>query len=146
MAENKDNSITSVMEALVKGAESVFTTKTVVGEATKIDDTIIIVEFSTGNDVDVSFGIGAGASCGAGKDSRKNGGMGGMSGKMSPSAVLLIKNGQTRLVNIKNQDSVSKVIDMIPDLVDRFTTPKQEMMSDEEAVDAAFPEEDDKEE
>ncbi len=72
----------------------------------------------------------------------KNGGMGGMSGKMSPSAVLLIKNGQTRLVNIKNQDSVSKVIDMIPDLVDRFTTPKQEMMSDEEAVDAAFPEED----
>ena len=30
------------MEALVKGAESVFTTKTVVGEATKIDDTIII--------------------------------------------------------------------------------------------------------
>ena len=121
------------MEALVKGAESVFTTKTVVGEATKIDDTIIIPL------VDVSFGIGAGASCGAGKDSRKNGGMGGM---MSPSAVLLIKNGQTRLVNIKNQDSVSKVIDMIPDLVDRFTTPKQEMMSDEEAVDAAFPEED----
>ena len=93
------------MEALVKGAESVFTTKTVVGEATKIDDTIIIPL------VDVSFGIGAGASCGAGKDSRKNGGMGGMSGKMSPSAVLLIKNGQTRLVNIKNQDSVSKVID-----------------------------------
>jgi len=132
MAENKDNNITSVMEALVKGAESVFTTKTVVGEATKIDDTIIIPL------VDVSFGIGAGASCGAGKDSRKNGGMGGMSG----SAVLLIKNGQTRLVNIKNQDSVSKVIDMIPDLVDRFTTPKQEMMSDEEAVDAAFPEED----
>ena len=61
MAENKDNNITSVMEALVKGAESVFTTKTVVGEATKIDDTIIIPL------VDVSFGIGAGASCGAGK-------------------------------------------------------------------------------
>ena len=60
MAENKDNNITSVMEALVKGAESVFTTKTVVGEATKIDDTIIIPL------VDVSFGIGAGASCGAG--------------------------------------------------------------------------------
>ena len=56
MAENKDNNITSVMEALVKGAESVFTTKTVVGEATKIDDTIIIPL------VDVSFGIGAGAS------------------------------------------------------------------------------------
>ena len=104
------------MEALVKGAESVFTTKTVVGEATKIDDTIIIPL------VDVSFGIGAGASCGAAKDSRKNGGMGGMSGKMSPSAVLLIKNGQTRLVNIKNQDSMTKILDMVPDFVNKFTS------------------------
>ncbi len=137
MAENKDNNITSVMEALVKGAESVFTTKTVVGEATKIDDTIIIPL------VDVSFGIGAGASCGAGKDSRKNGGMGGMSGKMSPSAVLLIKNGQTRLVyQIGNHVDYLADAVLILDLVDRFTTPKQEMMSDEEAVDAAFPEED----
>ena len=62
MAENKDNNITSVMEALVKGAESVFTTKTVVGEATKIDDTIIIPL------VDVSFGIGAGSFSGEKKE------------------------------------------------------------------------------
>ena len=144
MAENKDNNIASVMEALIKGAETVFTTKTVVGEATKVDDTIIIPL------VDVSFGIGAGASCASNgsagaKNGGKSGGAGGMSGKMSPSAVLLIKNGQTRLVNIKNQDSVNKVLDMIPDIVDRFTAPKQEMMSDEEAVDAAFPETGDKE-
>lgn len=144
MAENKDNSITSVMEALLKGAETVFTTKTVVGEATKVDDTILIPL------VDVSFGIGAGASCSSSgnagaKNGGKNGGGGGMSGKMSPSAVLLIKNGQTRLVNIKNQDSVNKVLDMIPDIVDRFTAPKQDMMSDEEAVDAAFPENGEKE-
>lgn len=126
------------MESLMKGAESVFTSKTVVGEATRIDDTIIIPL------VDVSFGIGAGATCGSGKDSRKNGGCGGMSGKMSPSAVLLIKNGQTKLVNIKNQDGVTKILDMIPDLVDRFTAPKQDMMSDDEAVDAAFPDEEGK--
>lgn len=134
MAENNNN-FGSVMESLMKGAESVFTTKTVVGEATKIDDTIIIPL------VDISFGIGAGASCGAGKDSKKNNGAGGMSGKMSPSAVLLIKNGQTKLVNIKNQDGVTKILDMIPDIVDKFTAPKQDMMSDEDAVDAAFPEE-----
>lgn len=133
MAENKDNNFGSVMESLMKGAESVFTTKTVVGEATKVDDTIIIPL------VDISFGIGAGASCGSGKDSKKNGGAGGMSGKMSPSAVLLIKNGQTKLVNIKNQDGVTKILDMIPDIVDKFTAPKADMMSDEEAVDTAFP-------
>lgn len=135
MAENKDNNIHSVMESLMKGAETVFTTKTVVGEATKVDDTIIIPL------VDVSFGFGAGSTCGAGKDTRKNGGAGGMSGKMSPSAVLLIKNGQTKLVNIKNQDGVTKILDMIPDLVDKFTAPKQDMMSDDAAVDAAFPDE-----
>ena len=136
MVEKKDNNISSVMEALVKGAETIFTTKTVVGEATRVDDTILIPL------VDVSFGIGAGASCNAGKDSGKSGGGGGMNGKMSPSAVLLIKNGQTKLVNIKNQDSVTKILDMIPDIVDRFTKPKEEMMDDEEAVDAAFPKED----
>ena len=43
-----------------------------------------------------------------------------MSAKMSPSAVLVIQNGVTRLVNIKHQDAVTKVIDMVPDLVNRF--------------------------
>ena len=44
-------------------------------------------------------------------------------------------------MNIKNQDTVTKVLDMIPDLVDKFTTPKDEMMDDDVAVDIAFPEE-----
>ena len=139
MAENRDNSIGSVMESLMKGVDSVFTAKTVVGGAIKVEDTILIPL------VDVSFGIGAGAACKGGtgasgaKESKKSSGAGGATGKLSPSAVLLIKNGQTRLVNIKNQDSVTKILDMIPDLVDRFMAPRQDMMSDEEAVDAAFP-------
>ena len=72
---------------------------------------------------------------------KKNGGMGGFSGKMSTSAVLVIKNGSTKLVNIKNQDTMTKVLDMIPDIVDKFTAPKEEMIDDEQAVDVAFPEE-----
>lgn len=130
MAENHNN-INSVMESLLKGANALMSTKTVVGEATKIDDTIIIPL------VDVTFGVGAGAS----RSDKKDGGAGGLSGKMTPSAVLLIKNGQTKLVNIKNQDSVTKILDMIPDLVDRFTAKPETMMSDEEAQKAAFPDE-----
>ena len=64
----------------------------------------------------------------------------GIGGKMTPSAVLVIKNGSTKLVNIKNQDTITKVLDMIPDLVDKFTAPKEEMPYDEEVVDIAFPE------
>ncbi len=137
MAANKDNSIGVVMESLMKGAEAVFSTKTVVGEATKIEDTYIIPI------VDVSVGMGAGAFSGDGKDKNKSNGGGGMSGKMSASAVLLIRNGMTRLVNIKNQDGVTKILDMIPDLVERFTTKKEQeqMPDDETAVKTAFPDE-----
>lgn len=126
-----DNNFTGVIESLMKGMNAVLSTKTVVGEATQIGDTIILPL------VDVTFGVGAGANAG----DRKNGGVGGFSAKMSPSAVLVIKNGSTKLVNIKNQDMVTKVIDMIPDIVDKFTAPKEEMIEDDTAVDIAFPEE-----
>ena len=125
-----ENNFTGVIESLMKGMNAVVGTKTVVGDATQIGDTIILPL------VDVSFGVGAGASAG----DKKNGGGGGFSAKMSPSAVLVIKNGATKRVNIKNQDTVTKVLDMIPDIVDKFTSPKEDMIEDEEAVDIAFPE------
>ena len=53
-----------------------------------------------------------------------------MGGKINPSAVLVIQNGVTKLVNIKNQDGLTKVLDMVPDFVDRFTSGK----GDEESV------------
>lgn len=127
-----DNNFTGVIESLMKGMNTVLSTKTVVGEATKIGDTIILPL------VDVTFGVGAGATVG----DKKNGGAGGFTGKLTPSAVLVIKNGSTKLVNIKNQDTVTKVLDLIPDIVDKFTAPKEEMINDDDAVDIAFPEED----
>ncbi len=125
-----ENNFTGVIESLMKGMNAVIGTKTVVGDATQVGDTIILPL------VDISFGVGAGASAA----DHKNGGGGGFSAKMSPSAVLVIKNGSTKLVNVKNQDAVTKVLDMIPDIVDKFTAPKEEMMEDGEALDIAFPE------
>ena len=126
-----DNNFSGVIESLMKGMNAVIGTKTVVGDATQIGDTIILPL------VDISFGVGAGAST----SDKKNGGGGGFSAKMTPSAVLVIKNGSTKLVNIKNQDTITKVLDMIPDIVDKFTSPKEEMIEDDKAVDIAFPEE-----
>ncbi len=123
-----------VVEALLKGMDMVLSTKTVVGEATQIGDTIILPL------VDVSFGVGAGAGSNGQKNSAS--GAGGLGGKMTPSAVLVIKNGVTKLVNVKNQDAVTKVLDMIPDIVEKFSKPKEKNeMSDDEVVDIAFPEE-----
>ena len=133
MTEN-ENQFQSVVEGLLKGMNTVLTTKTVVGEATKIGDTIILPL------VDVSFGVGAGA----GNNSQKGSstGAGGLGGKMTPSAVLVIQNGVVKLVNVKNQDTVTKVLDMVPDMVDKFLDKKKEnaQVSDEQALDIAFPE------
>lgn len=126
-----ENNFSGVIDSLMQGMNTVLSTKTVVGEPTQVGDTIILPL------VDVTFGVGAGASAG----DKKNGGGGGFSGKLTPSAVLVIKNGSTKLVNIKNQDTMTKVLDLIPDLVDKFTSPKEEMVDDHEAVEIAFPEE-----
>lgn len=129
-----ENNFSGVIESLMKGMNAVIGTKTVVGEATQVGDTIILPL------VDVSFGVGAGASAA----DKKNGGGGGFSAKMTPSAVLVIKNGSTKLVNIKNQDTITKVLDMIPDIVEKFTSPKEEMIEDDTAVDIAFPDQENK--
>ena len=130
---DKANQVEGVVESLLSGMNTVLSTKTVVGEPTQVGDTIILPL------VDVSFGIGAGA----GSNSTKNttSGAGGLGGKMTPSAILVIKDGKTRLVNIKNQDAVTKVLDMLPDLVDKFTKKKDDTLTDEEAIEIAFPEE-----
>ena len=105
-----DNKFDTTVSSLFKGMDGFLSAKTVVGEPVTVNDTIILPL------VDVSFGVVAGA----GNNDNKNKAAGGMGGKMSPSAVLVIHDGITRLVNVKNQDSVSKIIDMIPDIIDKI--------------------------
>lgn len=66
-----DNSFHTTVESLFKGMDSFITTKTVVGDAIHIGDTIILPL------VDVSFGVAAGAF----SQEKKNNGAGGMGGK-----------------------------------------------------------------
>jgi len=133
-----NNGFSSVMESLLKGVDSILSTKTVVGEPKKFDDTIILPL------VDVTFGVGAGGSAA----DKKDGAGGGLTGKMTPSAVIVIKDGHTKLVNVKNQDTLTKILDMVPDLVDKFASKKEEkeLIDDEEAKEIAFPEENEAEE
>ena len=121
---DSNNNFKSTVEALFKGMDAVVSSKTVVGDAIHINDTIILPL------VDVSFGIGAGSS----SADKKEKGMGGIGGKMSPSAVIVIQGGKTKLVNVKNQDKITKILDMVPDVVDRFTG-KDERMTEKEVND-----------
>lgn len=107
-----DSSFNATVESLFKGMDSFLSTKTVVGDAVKIDDETIILPL-----VEVTFGVGAGAFAGE----KKNNAGGGLGGKISPSSVLVLQNGSSKVVNVREQDSVSKILDMVPDLINKFT-------------------------
>ena len=120
-----ENNFNSTVESLFKGMDSFITTKTVVGEAIHIGDTIILPL------VDVSFGVAAGAFM----QEKKNNRAGGLGGKIQPSAVLVIQDGKTKLVNIKNQDGMTKILDMVPDLINKFKSGKEEELSLDDIAD-----------
>lgn len=107
----------STVSALFKGMDTFISSKTAVGEPRQVGDTILLPL------VEVTFGVGAGALSENGDKKDKAGG--GMGGKVVPSAILVIQNGHCKLVNVKNQETLTKVLDMIPDLVDRFSGSKK---------------------
>ena len=116
MADN--NNFQSTVESLFKGMDSFLTTKTVIGEPIHIGENILLPL------ADVSFGVAAGAFA----SSAKNNGGGGMG------ANLVINKNGTRLVNVKNQDVVTKILDMIPDIAARFTKKGNENECSEEEL------------
>ncbi len=129
MSEKNSNNFEATVSSLFQGMDHFISSKTVVGDAITVGDTIILPL------VDVSFGVGAGAS----SSDSKNNGAGGLGGRISPSAVLVIKDGNIRLVNVKNQDAVTKILDMVPDVINKFTSGRTKDTSDPE-VDRAVDE------
>ena len=120
-----DINFKGTVDALFQGMNGIVSSKTVVGDAIHIGDTIILPL------IDVSFGVGAGAFNG----DKKEKGAGGLGGKMTPCAVLVIQNGKTKLVNIKNQYTMTKILDMIPDAIDKFSSGKDEKMTEQDVAD-----------
>lgn len=122
----EQNNFAETVGSLFKGMDSFISTKTVVGDAVRFDDGTIILPL-----VDVSFGVGAGAFK---KDDKKNSAGGGMGGKISPNSVLVIKNGECKLVSVKSTDVVSKVIDMVPGVIDKFKKSPKDKAEEKEMV------------
>ena len=120
----RKNDFNNTVNSLFKGMDAFLTSKTVVGEPINVGDTTIIPL------MDVNFGVGAGAlgqnNCG-----------GGMGGKMSPSSVIVIKNGDLRIVPVAEENALSKVIGMVPQVTDKVKTiidKKKNVSSKEEAA------------
>lgn len=104
------------LQMLFSKMEDFISTKTVVGEPVTLGDITIIPL------VDISFGVATGVSTSKESENSKDqdGGAGGLGAKMTPTALLVINNGTVQLVNVKNQESTNKLIDMIPGILEKF--------------------------
>ena len=122
---SETNNLKTTVESLMKGMDGLVSSKTVVGDAVRVDNITILPL------IDVSFGIGAGSNL----SDKKDKGMGGVGGKITPSAVLVIKDGTTRLVNIKNQDTITKLFELVPEVLDKITTRKEDKVTEEDVAD-----------
>ncbi len=101
-------------------------TETVVGQPIYIGDATI-VPF-----VDISFGFGTGNRGGSGEASGEAGG-----GKMSPTAVLIMKGERVELFSIKSatpNTTVDRVLNMVPEVVSHFTKKKEKKEEVREAA------------
>ena len=79
------------MGALFSGMEEFITTKTVVGDAVHVDGAVILPL------MEVTFGAAASTKA----EPSRHGGGGGIGGKMTPSALLILKDGNAKLFLIK---------------------------------------------
>ncbi len=105
---NISDNINNIFDKL----ESFLKTKTVVGEPMQIGD-VTIVPF-----IDISFGLGTGGGSGVEeKGNQGSGGGAGSGGKISPTAILVIKGDKIELLPIKKAGGLDKLIDMVPDIV-----------------------------
>ncbi|MBR2213380.1 MAG: GerW family sporulation protein [Eubacterium sp.] len=106
--KNTKKATKKTTEELVEAMEHFITTKSVVGEPIKIGDTILLPL------ADVSFGMGIGMF------SKGENGTGGVGGKITPNAVLVLKKGSSKIISVKDADGMSKILDIVPDVVDKF--------------------------
>ncbi len=116
------------MEAMLTKLENFISSKTVVGEP------IVMGKITIVPLVDVSFGMGSGSSDKRADKNGKSSGGGGMGAKISPNSIMVITDGHVQLISVNDRNSVNKVLDMVPGLVNKL------MSTDGETVDVEIEE------
>ncbi|WP_036606277.1 GerW family sporulation protein [Oribacterium sp. P6A1] len=109
------NNVTEILDTLFHGMDGFVNSKTVVGEPVKVGDATLIPL------IEVSCGMGAGGFSKPKDSNKDDGGAGALSSRITPTAILILQNGNSKLINVKNQDAFTKILDMIPDAIDKFT-------------------------
>ena len=114
----------AVRKEIFEEFRKMVTTESVVGQPIYLGDATI-VPF-----VDISFGFGTGS-----HGNTANGGAGG--GKVTPTAVLIMKGERIELFSIKNaaaNGTIDKVLNMVPAVISHFTKKKEKKEEVREAA------------
>jgi|LGOV01.1.fsa_nt_gb uncharacterized spore protein YtfJ len=128
MAEfNIRDNVNNIFEKL----ESFMQTKTVVGEPVQVGE-VTLVPF-----IDISFGLGTGGGGGIEEKGAKGEGGGlGSGGKISVTSVLVIKGDHVEMMPIKKSSSIDKLIEMVPEIMEKVDLKKKEKEKEKEEEEA----------
>lgn len=109
------------LETLFSHLEKFLKTETVIGEPIVVGETTLIPIIT------VAFGCGGGG--GGGKDEKGNDGMGtgvGVGAKISPDAVIVIRQDSVTMLPVKNRSNIEKLVGMVPEIVKKIKLKKEE--------------------
>ena len=103
-------------EVLFSKLENFFKTETVVGKPIQIGD-ITLVPFIT-----VTFGCGTGGGEGTDPKSKQEGGGSGIGAgaKITPNAVLVIKEDTIQMLPIGDKSNLNKLMELVPNIVSKL--------------------------
>lgn len=119
---DKKNPISEMMQESMAKVREMVDTNTIVGQPIQTPDGVTLIPISR-----VSFGFGGGGALFSNKKSPENdGNLGGGIGtgvRIDPVAFLVVKGGITRVmpVAMPPMNTVDRVLEMAPDIVDRVT-------------------------
>ena len=99
----QESSSKNSLENILNGLKGMFDTKTIVGEPVAVQDATIIPL------IEITCGMGIG------DFEDKN--AGGFGTKLTPVALVVVQKGMTKVINIKHVDPLTKLIELLPDLI-----------------------------
>ena len=108
MGQSERNNFQTSVRELLNGLDGFVSTRSVVGEPIRMGEATLIPL------MDIQIGVGAGSYGG-----KSSGSAGGLGATIKPSSMLLLQDGKVKLIRITNEETVMKVIDAIPEVIDR---------------------------
>lgn len=125
------NTVRENLDALFQRLEKFLKTETVVGQP------IVIGEITIIPIITVSFGCGTGAGDGSGRDAKNGTGSGSGAGlcsgaKISPTAVLVVKNGDVTVHPIKDRGGLENLLNKVPDIMEQIKKQEEKKKSEPE--------------